>query len=52
MIRRLIIVTLIVLLVYIFYAELMADSVEPFYKKYIGKPLFYQVRIPKVAVEE
>jgi len=52
MIRRLIIIALIALLAYIFYAEFMADSLEPFYKKYIGKPLFYQVRVPKVAAEE
>jgi hypothetical protein len=40
---------LIGLLGYIFYAEFIADSVEPLFKKYEGKPLFYQGEIPKIA---
>jgi hypothetical protein len=45
------IVALIVLLGYIFYAEFMADTLEPFFKKYSEKPLFYQIREPKIAGE-
>ena len=46
------IISLAALLAYIFYAEFMADSLEPFFKKYVAKPLFYQVRVPKVIAEE
>jgi|WetSurMetagenome_2_1015567.scaffolds.fasta_scaffold736011_1 hypothetical protein len=45
------ILALIVLLGYIFYAEFMADTLEPFFKKYSEKPLFYQIREPKIATE-
>ncbi|MCX5694923.1 MAG: hypothetical protein NT014_07405 [Candidatus Omnitrophica bacterium] len=52
MARRLMIATLIALLAYIFYAEFVADSLEPFFKKYTEKPLFYQVRSSKFVAEE
>ena len=52
MIRKLMILILIVLLAYIFYSEFMADSLEPFFKKYGEKPLFYQIRIPKEVASE
>ena len=52
MIRRIMILMLIVLVGYIFYTEFMADSLEPFFKKYVKKPLFYQVRVPKIVAEE
>jgi len=44
--------TLIALLAYIFYAEFMADTVEPFFKKLTSKEELYQKKIPKsLAVE-
>jgi len=52
MIRRIMILALIILLGYIFYTEFMADSWEPFFKKYGKKQLFYQVSVPKIVVEE
>jgi predicted nicotinamide N-methyase len=51
MIRNLMILVLIILLGYIFYSEFMADSLEPFFKRYAEKPVFYQVRDPKIAAE-
>ena len=45
-------IILIALIGYIFYAEFVADSFEPLLNKYGKKPLFYQVRIPKVASED
>ncbi len=51
MIRNIMILMLIILVGYIFYMEFIADSLEPVIKKYGEKPLFYQVRVPKLAVE-
>ena len=51
MIRNLMIIALIILLGYIFYSEFIADSLEPFFKRYAEKPVFYQVREPKIAAE-
>jgi len=45
------ILVLIALVAYIFYSEFVADSLEPFLKRYTEKPLFYQVRVPKIASE-
>jgi Ca2+/H+ antiporter len=52
MVRKIMIVILMILVGYIFYAEFMADSLEPLFKKYSEKPLFYQVRVPKIADAE
>lgn len=52
MIRRLMILILIILVGYIFYAEFIADSLEPFLRKYWGKPIFNQMSIPRLAVED
>jgi hypothetical protein len=52
MVRRIMILILILLIGYIFYEEFVADSFEPFLKKYGKKPLFYQVRVPKIASED
>ena len=52
MIRRIMILMLIILVGYIFYEEFMADSLEPFVKKVGEKKIFYQVRIPKIAIED
>ncbi len=51
MIRNLMILALIMLLGYIFYSEFIADSLEPFFKRYAEKPVFYQVRDPKIAMD-
>ena len=52
MIRRLMIVTLIGLLAYIFYAEFMADSMDPFFKKITTKNVLSQKIIPKTLANE
>jgi hypothetical protein len=52
MIRKIMILALIILVGYIFYAEFMADTLEPFFSKYGKKPLVFQVREPKIAIEE
>ncbi|GEM_PF-3110175 len=52
MFRKLLLLILIALVGYIFYEEFVADSFEPFLKKYGKKQLFYQVRVPKVASED
>jgi len=46
------IITLIVLLGYIFYAEFMADTLEPFFKKLTSKEELYQKKIPNSLADE
>jgi hypothetical protein len=52
MFRKLILLILIALIGYIFYEEFVADSLEPVLKGVAEKPVFYQVRVPKVASED
>jgi hypothetical protein len=51
MIRKIMILTLIILVGYIFYAQFLADSLEPFFKKNLGESTLYEVKVPKTIVE-
>ncbi|HNW38965.1 MAG TPA: hypothetical protein PL125_05140 [Candidatus Omnitrophota bacterium] len=45
------ILLIIILVGYIFYAEFMADSCEPFFKKF-GSQQTYQIGTSKIPLEE
>jgi len=52
MIRRLFIVGLIALAAFIFYKQFLADTFEPFFKKYSGNVDFIQIRVPDPKINE
>jgi len=52
MIRKIILLGLILLAAYIFYEKFMADTFEPFFRKYSGKVDFFQQKVPDPKIDE
>lgn len=52
MIRRLFIVGLIALAAFLFYKQFLAETFEPFFKKYSGNVDFLQQKVPDLNVNE
>ncbi|MFH0918512.1 MAG: hypothetical protein V1830_05200 [Candidatus Omnitrophota bacterium] len=52
MIRKIIILGLIALVAFIFYKKFLADTFEPFFKKYSGHVDFFQQKVPDLKIKE